>query len=158
MNDGLGKAAEQKIRDWLSRPDDGYDCDRIPDQMTGQYMTSRNICDFTCFKSPNFFHIESKATWEDRFDFNMVTETQLSGLCAKSQIDHVYGWVIVLFATYQRAFVFNALDIKSCIDSGIKSINIKKIDSWPLTFKEIQTIPSRKKLLDYAGEVDSYII
>ena len=30
---------------------------------------SKNICDFTCFVSPYMWYIESKATWEDRFDF-----------------------------------------------------------------------------------------
>ena len=158
MNDGLGKQAEAKIREWLDRPEFGYDCDRIPDQMTGQYLTSRNICDFTCFKSPNFYHIESKATREDRFDFSMITDTQLNGLCNKAKISNVYGWIIVLFASHQRAFVFNATDIKQCIDAGVKSINITKIDKWPLPYKELRTAPSRKLLLDYIGDIDEYRI
>ena len=33
-DDGLGKKAEQKIKEWLDRPEDGYSFDRIPDQMT----------------------------------------------------------------------------------------------------------------------------
>ena len=157
MNDGLGKQAETKIREWLDRPESGYDCDRVPDQMTGQYLTSRNICDFTCFKSPNFYHIESKATREDRFDFSMITDTQLNGLCNKAKISNVYGWVIVLFASHQRAFVFNAIDIKKCLEVGIKSININKISQWPLPYKELRTIPSRKQLLDYQGDVEEFI-
>ena len=157
MNDGLGKKAESKLKTWLDRPEAGYSVDRIPDQMTGQFITSRNICDFTCFKSPNYYYIESKATREDRFDFAMITETQLTGLCKKATIAHVYGWVIVLFATHQRAFVLTAIDIQKSIDIGIKSINIKKIDTWPLSYKELRTIPSRKQLLDYIGEIEEYI-
>lgn len=157
MNDGLGKKAEGKIKLWLDRPEDGYSFDRIPDQMTGQFITSRNICDFTCFKSPNYYYIESKATREDRFEFSMITETQLEGLCKKATIAHVYGWVVVLFATYQRAFVLNATDIQKQIFDGIKSINIKKIDKWSIPYKELQTVPSRKQLLDYAGEIEQYI-
>ena len=42
MNDGLGKQAEQKIREWLDRPEDGYCFDRIPDQMNGFYG-SKNV-------------------------------------------------------------------------------------------------------------------
>ena len=45
-NDGLGKAAEAKIKQWLDRPDSGYSFDRIPDQLSGMYG-SKNICDFT---------------------------------------------------------------------------------------------------------------
>lgn len=157
MNDGLGKKAEGKIKLWLDRPEDGYSFDRVPDQMTGQFITSRNICDFTCFKSPNYYYIESKATREDRFEFSMITETQLEGLCKKATIAHVYGWVVVLFATYQRAFVLNATDIQKQISDGIKSINIKKIDRWSIPYKELQTVPSRKQLLDYSGDIEQYI-
>lgn len=30
----IGKKAEAKIEEWLTRPDEGYSFDRIPDQMT----------------------------------------------------------------------------------------------------------------------------
>lgn len=52
IHDDLGKKSEQKIREWLDRPEQGYCFDRIPDQMTGFYGP-KNICDFTLFKSPN---------------------------------------------------------------------------------------------------------
>ena len=148
----LGKKAEGKVKEWLDRPDDGYSFDRIKDQMTGFYGSS-NICDFTCFKSPYMYYIESKATWADRFDFNMLTQTQHDGLLAKSNIRHVYGIVIVLFATYQRAFVIDIREIKRLEDKGVKSINIKKIDKWELPYQEIETVPSRKQLLDYTGDL-----
>lgn len=34
QDDGLGKKAEAKIKQWLDRPSSGYSFDRIPDQMT----------------------------------------------------------------------------------------------------------------------------
>ena len=34
MSDTIGKEAEQKIKEWLDRPTEGYSFDRIPDQMT----------------------------------------------------------------------------------------------------------------------------
>ena len=158
MNDNLGKEAEQKIWDWLDRPNDGYSFDRFYDQMTGYYLTSRNICDFVCYKSPNIYYIESKATWHERFDFDMIQDHQRTGLLDKSKINGVYGWVIVLFATYKRAFRFNIQDIQDCIDNGIKSVNIKKIDKWTIPYKELETISnSRKKLLDYTGEIENLI-
>ena len=149
----LGKEAEAKIAEWLNRPEAGYAFDRIPDQMTGFYGSS-NICDFTCFKSPNMYYIESKATWEDRFDFSMLTEKQHDGLLEKSQISNVWGLVIVLFASYKRAFILDIRDIKELEDSGKKSLNIKKISKWAIPFIEIETVPNnRKKLLDYTGEL-----
>lgn len=152
VDTSIGKKAEAKIKEWLDKPEEGYCFDRIPDQMTGFYG-SKNICDFTLFKSPNFYYIESKATWEDRFDFSMLSSTQHAGLLEKSNIPNVYGVVIVLFAHHQRAFIIDINEIKRLEDSGNKSINIKKIDNWGITYTEVQTIPnSRKTFLDYTGE------
>lgn len=152
VDTSIGKKAEAKIKEWLDKPEEGYCFDRIPDQMTGFYG-SKNICDFTLFKSPNMYYIESKATWEDRFDFSMLSSTQHDGLLEKSKIPNVYGVVIVLFAHHQRAFIIDINEIKRLEDSGKKSININKIDNWDITYTEIQTIPnSRKTFLDYTGE------
>lgn len=158
MNDGLGKEAERKIREWLDKPEDGYSFDRIPDQMSGLYG-SKNICDFICFKSPYMYYIESKATWKDRFDFNMLTESQHNGLMDKSKISDVFGVVIVLFASYKRAFVFRIEDIDMLEKQGIKSLNINKLDKWFIPYKELRTIPNnRKKHLDYVGNIEKYIL
>jgi len=158
MNDLLGKKAEAKIKEWLDRPDDGYSFDRIPDQMSGMYLVSRNTCDFICYKYPNSYYLESKATWEDRFAFSMILPHQHDGLLKKSKIPGCYGWVIVLFATYKRAFKLDIQDIVAAEEAGIKSINIKKIDKWTIPYKEIQTIPNtRKELLDYTGELEDLL-
>ncbi len=157
MNDDLGKRAEKKIREWLDRPESGYSFDRIPDQMTGFYG-SCNICDFACFKSPNMYYIESKATYKQRFDFSAITEYQYKGLLKKSEILHTYGLVIVLFASERRAVVLNIRDIRDQIESGTKSINIDKIKKWTIPYKEIRTeYSARKLLLDYIGDIEEYI-
>lgn len=152
----VGKKAEQKIKQWLDRPEDGYSFDRLPDQMTGFYGSS-NICDFICYKYPDMYYIESKATYEDRFDFSMLTDTQYKGLLNKSKIDHVYGVVIVLFVSYKRTFLFDINQIDLLRQKNKKSLNIKKINSWNIKYSEIQTIPNgRKSLLDYTGDLQQY--
>ena len=156
-NDGLGKKAEHKIKEWLDHPESGYCFDRLPDQLSGFYG-SKNICDFTLFKYPSFYYIESKATWQDRFDFDMISENQMEQMLKKSKIYEVYSIVIVLFATYKRAFMFQISDIQSLIDSGSKSLNIKKVDKWNLPYAEIPTIPNnRKELLDYTGRIEELV-
>jgi len=154
-DDGLGKKAEAKVQEWLDKPQDGYCFDRIPDQMTGQYG-SKNICDFTLFKSPYMYYIESKSTWEDRFDFSMITEYQHDNLLLKSEIDKVYGFIVVLFASYKRAFLIDIREIKRLEDEGTKSLNILKISKWKCKYAEIETVPSRKQLLDYTGDIEQY--
>ena len=156
-NDGLGKEAEKKIQEWLDRPEDGYSFDRLYDQMNGLYG-SKNICDFTCFRSPYYYYIESKATWEDRFSFSMISENQHSRMLEKSKIHGVYALIIILFASHKRAFVLRIEDIDKLEQQGVKSLNIKKIEKWPIQYKEIKTIPNnRKKHLDYEGELEDYI-
>jgi len=157
MSETLGKKAEKKIWKWLDRPEEGYSFTRLYDQMSGKYLVSRNPCDFICYKYPYIYYIESKSTEKDRFDFDMIQPHQMESLCNVHPINGCYGWVIVLFATYKRAFRFNAVDIKALDDSGQKSLNIKKIDKWSIEYKELQTIPSRKELLDYTGCIEDLI-
>lgn len=154
-----GKIAEQRLKTWLDRPNEGYSMDRIPDQLSGYYMVSRNICDFHCYKYPFNYYLESKATYEDRFDFSQLSDTQRIGLRAKSKITGCYGLVVVLFVSYKRAFF---IDIKDITDDTleanliVKSINIKHIDKWKIPYWEIETIPSRKQFLDYTGELPDF--
>lgn len=160
--DKLGKLAEAKIDLWLNKPQEGFSFNRIPDQMTGYYMVSRNICDFHCYKYPYEYWIESKATEEDRFNFSQLSDTQRNGLRTKAEIKGAYGLVIVLFATYKRAFIINIKDIADLVDEKTailtkKSINITKIDKWGIPYAEIETIPSRQDLLDYTGDFEEYI-
>jgi penicillin-binding protein-related factor A (putative recombinase) len=155
VTDDLGKKAEAKIKAWLNRPQDGYCFERIPDQLTGFYG-SKNICDFFCFKKPYLYFIESKATYKRRFDFTMVTDYQWDSLLSRSKIDGVYGVVIVLFASSQRAFILNIQDLENARQNNIKSLNIDKIDRWQVPYKEIRTVPSKKLLLDYTGEIEDY--
>lgn len=154
-----GKKAEEKIKLWLNKPELGYSFDRIPDQMTGFYMVSRNICDFVCYKYPYMYYIESKATYEDRFDFVQLSDTQRMGLRAKSKINGCYGLVIVLFCAYKRAFIINIKDITDdTLEANltVKSINIKKEQKWEIPHWEIETIPSRKEFLDYTGDLPDF--
>lgn len=156
----FGKTAEKRIFAWLDRPENGYSMDRIYDQMSGFYMVSRNISDFHCYKYPYEYYIESKATLHDRFDFNQLTDVQRIGLRKKSDIKGCYGLVVVLFVEYKRAFMINIRDITEDTPSAnltIKSININKVDKWGIPYKEIRTIPSRKQILDYTGEIEEYI-
>ena len=160
VNDDLGKKAEAKIKEWLNRPEAGYNFYRIPDQLSGNYLTSRNPCDFILYKHPYQYWIESKATYHDRWEFSSLTDFQYESLLKVSEINGVYGIVIVLFATYQRAFVFDIRDIDSYTKTtGKKSLNIMKVDKWSIPYKEIRSVPNnRKRLLDYIGEIEEYLV
>jgi len=148
MTDNLGKKAETKIKEWLNRPEKGQWFLRLIDQMNG-FEGSCNPCDFIFYKYPKLYMLESKATWQDRFDYSMITDYQFTHMLAGAQIEGVTSYIVVLFATYKRAFLLDILDIAKEKEEGRKSINVKKIDKWKIPFIEIRTIPSRKELLDY---------
>lgn len=155
-NDGLGKKAEVKVKEWLDHPDLDLCFDRIPDQLSGFYG-SKNICDFTFYKYPYYYYIESKASWGDSFPFSMISENQRTKMCEKAKIKGVRSILIFLYATYQRAFIFNVTDIQNLLDQNIKSLNIKKRVKWTIPTIEIPTIQSRKELLDYQGDLTELV-
>lgn len=103
------------------------------------------------------YFIESKATYEDSFPFAMLSDFQHSEMLKKSAIIGVKSLVVVLYATYQRAFILDIKDIENQLQSGgPKSLNIKKIDKWTIKYTEIPTVTSRKQLLDYDQSFADY--
>ncbi len=145
----LGKKAEVKVREWLDRPEEGFCFYRIPDQLTG-WFGSCNISDFLLYKKPNLYFIESKATYNDNFPFSMITPFQHDEMLKKSEIEGVKSYIIVLFASHQKTFIFDLKDIENQVKSGgPKSLNIKKIANWKIPYISVNTIESKKQLLDY---------
>ena len=161
----IGKEAEKLLSRWLDHPEKGYCFDRIKDQLSMYANSSSNICDFTLFKSPFYYYIECKATTHERFDFKQSrgypdstdVKQQYGGMLEKSKIESVFGAVVILFVTQERAFVIDIKEIDRLTQLGQKSLNINDIDSWGIQYREIQTKPNnRKKHLkfDYVGEFE----
>lgn len=122
--------------------------------MSGLYEVSRNPCDFICYKFPYMYYVEAKETSHDRFDFVNISETQHKELLKNDKIPGCYGIVIILYSAYKRAFIVRMSDIEKLELQKTKSLNIKKLSKWGIPYAEIPTIPSRKILLDYTGELD----
>lgn len=146
--EGFGKKAERKIREWLDRPEEGCCLDRLKDGMSG-WRGDCNICDFTFYRSPNFYYLESKATTGDNFAYSRLTDYQYKNMLAKSAIEGVRCYVIVLFVSYKRTFILDIKDIAAEEAADRHSINIKKIDKWNIPYIEVETLLSKKGLLDY---------
>lgn len=93
--------------------------------------------------------IESKSTMNDRFDFDAITDNQKKKMHEAAQVEGVTSYIMLLFASYQEAYLINIEDILKLEENGKKSLNIKKKDKWTQPYISIRTIPSRKQLLDY---------
>lgn len=126
IQDNLGKLAEKRVAEQQDRPSGGYYFERILDQLS-RFYSFKNICDFFLYKSPNMYFIELKATHKDRFDFTMITEYQWTNLLSCSKIDEMYGLVLVLFATSQRATILDIQGLEAAKQASTKSLNITKI-------------------------------
>ena len=79
----------------------------------------------------------------------MITENQRNEMLKASKVENVTSYVVILFATYQEAYLINIQDIIDLEEKGKKSLNIKKKAKWDLPYITIRTIQSRKQLLDY---------
>lgn len=144
----LGKKAEKKVKEWLDRPQQGCYFLRLPDQLSG-FSGSANTCDFIMYRTPKFYLIESKATLNDNFPYTMITDYQYTHMLEAAQVAGVTSYIIVLFASYQRAFLLDIKDIAEEKEAGRKSLNITKVDKWKIPYIEVKTLKSRKELLDY---------
>lgn len=152
----IGKKAEAKIKEWLNRPEEGFWLYRLPDQMNGFYGSS-NPCDFLLYRFPKMYCIESKAVSGDRFDFSMISNFQKKSMLEFSQVNGLTCYVAILFATHQKLYLIDIRDIKHLEDEGTKSLNIKKKNSWKIAYIPVETIPSRKNMLDYDFEHAKHI-
>lgn len=74
MATNYGKKFEAKFRkDWeLTVPDSLLF--RIPDQVTGYYGTSQNICDFIGYCYPKLFLLETKSVHGNTFPFTNLSQ------------------------------------------------------------------------------------
>lgn len=92
MNTSRGKQFEQVIRDAFEKVP-GVSIDRLYDQTTG-FKGSQNICDFIVYKYPHEYYFECKSVHGNTLPLKNITDTQLSGLLEKSDIDGVIAGII----------------------------------------------------------------
>lgn len=138
MADSKGKKFEEKFKeDWIkTMPDSSID--RIYDSVSG-YKSISNISDFIAYKQPNIFYIECKTTKEATFNFNKLT--QYDKLVEKVGISGVRTGVLIWFYNFDRVIYVPIKTVSKMKDDGLKSVNIRNIDSSNYRFYDI---PSRK--------------
>lgn len=112
---------------------------RLPDQQSGYYGTSANICDFVCFTDGILFLVECKSHAGNTFPFSCLS--QLDKLKKYIGIDNVVPCVILWLYDIDKVFFLRADEIVKMIEDGKKSFNGKNIDE---NYNFIQ-IPSSKK-------------
>lgn len=132
-----GKSFESRFKeDWIRTVSKCID--RIYDVVSGN-KTISNISDFIGFKEPNIFYLECKSTHENTFNFHKLS--QYDKLVKKVGIPGVRSGVVIWFEEHDRVLYVPIKTIKQMKEDGLKSVNIRTIDSSDYRFIDI---PSTK--------------
>ena len=134
----IGKKFEDKFqRDWVKSFPNSF-CLRLPDQMTGYYNTSRNICDFICFTNSKLFLIECKTHKGASIPIDNIT--QYDRLIQYKKLKDVYPCVILWLYEKDVVYYIPIQTVEKIKKDGKKSIGLKAVEEG----YDIITIPSVK--------------
>ena len=144
MTVNRGKQFEAKFQQDRNVSFPGSFCLRVPDQQSGYYGTSRNICDFICFAEQTLFLIECKTIKGNTFP--LANFTQYDKMASVKEYPHVKAGILIWYYEKDKV-VFVPLDTyKKMLDAEEKSINVRYlVDKYPELGYNIVEIPSKKK-------------
>lgn len=137
-----GKQFEQKFAEDFRRTFPVSLILRLPDQQSGYYGTSRNICDFICYTSHTLFLIECKSVSKASFPFTNLTQYDRLLRVKRLNIPGVRIGVVVWFIEKDKVVYLPIDTIRQLKDEGKKSVGIKLIAEGKYN---IINIPSTKK-------------
>lgn len=136
----LGKKFEQQFKSDILRLK--YFIYRLPDQMTGNKITSANPCDFFVYCKPYLRLIECKSIHGNTFPLSNFT--QYDRMMSYVKGSDATGAVIVWFIDKDAVLYIPIETIAALKKDGKKSININKLDE--LNGKYIDVISEKKKI------------
>lgn len=140
MANNLGKAFEARFKsDWEKSFPKGFLL-RLPDQQSGYFGTSRNICDFIAFLKGNLFLLECKSKKGNTFP--LINLKQYDKLTTKQNIEGITVGIIVWFIEHDKILFIPISTFDKLIEDNKKSFNIKMLGDE--RYKSIE-IPSVKK-------------
>ena len=136
----LGKKFEQQFKSDILRLK--YFIYRLPDQMTGNKITSANPCDFFVYCKPYLRLIECKSIHGNTFPLSNFT--QYDRMMSYVKGSDATGAVIVWFIDKDAVLYIPIETIAALKKDGKKSININKLDE--LNGKYIDVKKKKKKI------------
>lgn len=131
-----GKKFEQQVKSDLLKSFPNSFVLRLPDQQSGYYGTSQNICDFILFTNKTLFLLECKSHKGNTFPLSNLT--QFGKLQQYKNVNDLKAGVIIWFIDHDKVVYVPIQNVIQMIDDGSKSINIKDSDKYI-------ELPSQKK-------------
>lgn len=116
------KRFEQQVAKDLSKIDKSL-VYRLPDQQSGYYGTSSNICDFIFYRQPNIYFIECKTHRGNTFPLSAFRQYSKMVECVGKQ--GVRCGVILWMYEHDKIFYIPVSTFTKLINDNKKSFNIK---------------------------------
>ena len=148
MADRGKKFEAQFAQDWLNTFPDSF-CYRLHDQVTGYKITSRNPCDFICYKFPYLYLLEIKSHEGNTFPFSAFR--QYEELIKYKYIKGVVAGVILWLVNHDKVLYIPIETFIKLEEEGKKSYNIKMLGDPEYPAYEIPSVKKRTFLTsDYS--------
>lgn len=123
----LGKKFEQQVKQDLQSSFKNSFVLRLPDQQSGYYGTSQNICDFILFTDGKLFLLECKSHKGNTFPLSNLT--QFGKLQLYKDISNLYCGIILWFIDHDIVCYVPIQTVIKFINDNKKSINIKDLNN-----------------------------
>lgn len=114
---------------------------RLPDQQSGYLGTSRNICDFIGFKSPDLFLIECKSTKGNTLPLSNLK--QYERLLPYSEIEHVRVGFAVWWSERGVTAWIPISAITELKAEGKKSVHVRYVEGGDYGMVKVPNIIKR---------------
>lgn len=103
---------------------------RLPDQQSGYFGTSKNICDFITFAERTLFLIECKSHKGASVPFDAIS--QYEKLVSYAGYKGVRCGVVIWLYEKDIVFYMPATTMKQMVADGEKSVGIRSFDKYHL--------------------------
>ena len=123
---------------------------RLPDQQSGYYGSSKNICDFILYTKGTLFLLECKSHKGNTFPLSNLT--QFGKLQEYKDINGVKPGLILWFIDHDVVCWVPIRTVIHYADAGKKSININDLDSDEFPIVRLNSEKKRTYMTtDYSG-------
>lgn len=148
-----GKKFEVKFKeDWKKAFPGGF-IYRLPDQLTGYRVTSKNPCDFLCYVKPCLYLLECKSHKGNVFPWTALT--QYDRLVTYAGIEGVRAGVMLWMQDHDTVVYLPIRTVQCMKQDNLKSFNIKTLKNDQYRIIEIPSIKRRVFLdSDYSAMAD----
>lgn len=121
-----GKQFEDQFKkDWLRTIPESFIL-RLPDQQSGYFGTSRNICDFITFANRTLFLIECKSHAGASIPFDCIS--QYDRLVSYSGARNIRCGVVIWLYDKDLVFYMPATTMKQMLADGKKSVGVRSFN------------------------------